>query len=137
MSSEPQTSDAISLWTQALERWKEGNVAATRSACEQLLALEERHAGALHLLALIAYGENQFSEARDKAQAAVEIAPNFAIFHNTLGAVLVALEKSDLAEAAFRKALQVDPAHAEAHGNLGNLLKKRKRHEEAIAHFEK
>ncbi|HEV8414307.1 MAG TPA: tetratricopeptide repeat protein [Bryobacteraceae bacterium] len=56
--------------------------------------------------------------------------------YNSLGAVL--LESADLARAepAFREAIRIRPAYAEAHSNLGNVLSASGRFEEARYHFE-
>ncbi len=131
-----ETSDAADLWSEALKHWQLKDAISTRSCCEQILVVENRHGGALHLLALIAYGEGNLRDALEKSRAAVEGGPHVAVFHNTLGAVLLASEQPDLAEAAFRTAIQIDPKHAEAHGNLGNMLKNRRRYVDAIAQYE-
>ena len=44
--------------------------------------------------------------------------------------------ETDKAIAEYRRALELAPDYAEAHNNLGNLLKDLKRHDEAIQHFE-
>ncbi|MDP7014010.1 MAG: tetratricopeptide repeat protein [Verrucomicrobiota bacterium] len=44
--------------------------------------------------------------------------------------------EADKAITEYRRALELAPDYAEAHNNLGNLLKDLKRHDEAIQHFE-
>ena len=44
--------------------------------------------------------------------------------------------ETDKAIAEYRRALELAPDYAEAHNNLGNLLKDQKKYDEAIVHFE-
>ena len=47
------------------------------------------------------------------------------------------LKRYEEAEAAFRKAIELNPSDAEAYSNLGNLLNDLKRYEEAEAAYRK
>ena len=58
--------------------------------------------------------------------------PQSANAHNTLGVALVNQAKQAAALAAFRAALDLDPAHAEANANAANLLFRLDRPEEAL-----
>jgi tetratricopeptide (TPR) repeat protein len=58
-------------------------------------------------------------------------------FHSELGDVLRDQGKLDEAEAAFRKALAIDPKHADAHNGLGNVLMDRGQPDRALLAFRK
>jgi adenylate cyclase len=47
------------------------------------------------------------------------------------------LRRLEEAEPAARRAIEIDPNFAEAHGGLGNMLHFSGRHEEAIESFER
>jgi Flp pilus assembly protein TadD len=72
-------------------------------------------------------------EALWHARRAVELAPDDADAHNLLGVVHRALEDRRSAEAAYRAALAIDPAHALARSNLALLTLGRAGTEEVMA----
>ena len=80
---------------------------------------------------------NEVNEAIAQYQQAVEINPDFAEAHNSLGIVFAGLGKIDEAIAHFGRALEIKPDFAEAHNSLGNLLAGRGQLDEAIAHYRK
>jgi tetratricopeptide (TPR) repeat protein len=57
--------------------------------------------------------------------------------HNNLGNRLFDLERYEEAEAAYRKAIELDPNYASPHNGLGSLLRRLKRYEEAEAAYRK
>jgi Flp pilus assembly protein TadD len=67
---------------------------------------------------------------------ALEINPNYAEAHNSLGLVLDAQGRVDEAIAHFQKALKIKPNDELAHYNLGNMLAGRGQVDEAIAHYQ-
>jgi superkiller protein 3 len=101
-----------------------------------------RRPGDLGLLMTLGgtYPANQREGADEQVrwyQAAVAAAPANAAAHNGLGVAL--RDKKDLAgaEAAFRKAIELDPKLAMAHSNLGVALGDMGRVDEAIARYRK
>lgn len=68
---------------------------------------------------------------------ALQINPDYAEAHNSLGIVLQSQGCFDEAIASYRKALQIRPDLVEAHNNLGTALKHQGRLDEAIASFGK
>jgi type IV pilus assembly protein PilF len=59
------------------------------------------------------------------ARAALELAPDSAVVNLNSGLVEEAAGRIASAEAAYRKALAIDPVQAEAAGNLSNILIRR------------
>ena len=68
---------------------------------------------------------------------ALQINPDYAEAHNSLGIVLQSQGRFDEAIASYEKALQVKPDFVEAHNNRGAAFKHQGRLDEAIASFGK
>jgi tetratricopeptide (TPR) repeat protein len=71
-------------------------------------------------------------EARKVAKHLVEIAPNYSASHINLGLVYLDDSWLDHAEAAFRRALQLDPENWAAMNNIGAVLQRKGRHSESL-----
>ena len=65
--------------------------------------------------------QGQFAEAADMARKALELEPDSAIAHSTLGLASAAAEDFDAAEASFRRAVELDPNTARAHAGLADI----------------
>ena len=86
--------------------------------------------------ALIAAGQPEAALVKyDEALKFAEKEGDPDLFFNR-GIAYKARGEADKAIAEYRRALELAPDYAEAHNNLGNLLKDLKRHDEAIQHFE-
>jgi tetratricopeptide (TPR) repeat protein len=68
---------------------------------------------------------------------ALEIKPDYAEAHNSLGLVLAAQGRVGEAIAHFSKTLEIKPNDELAHYNLGNMLAGRGQADDAIAHYRK
>jgi TolB-like protein/DNA-binding winged helix-turn-helix (wHTH) protein/Flp pilus assembly protein TadD len=75
--------------------------------------------------------------AKAAALKAIEIDPQSAEAHASLGLVLLHQWAWPAAEAEFRRALQLDPLYANAHHWYGDYLSVRGRHQEALAEARK
>ncbi len=71
---------------------------------------------------------NEFNEAR-------KIDPTFPLAYNGLGLVHAALGQDAIAEANFKKAIQLDPNNSESRNNYGSFLCARNRIDESIKEF--
>jgi DNA-binding winged helix-turn-helix (wHTH) protein/TolB-like protein/Tfp pilus assembly protein PilF len=102
----------------------------------------EAHAGLgdVHLLLGIFGGapaRQSFVEAKKAALTALQLDPANAEAHTTLGFVKELLEKDWAgAEAAFRRAIALNPNHAQAHHWYALLLNSTLRHREAVREIE-
>jgi len=120
----------------------------------RLLAGDPRHAGAWHGLGLIAQAAGQTALAAEYLQKAVALAPDNAQLQADLrslqqagtphpapqaeqlfvqGRQLVQQGRLEEAVATFRRALELDPSDAEAHNDLGNILRQLGQEEAAVA----
>lgn len=92
---------------------------------------------AAHVLQGIAFrGAGRIPEAIEAYRRAIELAPDYTDAYGNLGGALTDLDDMAGAEAAFRKAIAIEP-YAEAHYNLGNTLARQGRVEEAIPEYRK
>jgi tetratricopeptide (TPR) repeat protein len=112
-----------------------GRLAEAEATCRELLALDESHFGAWHLLGIVALRAGDPQAAVTHVERAVALAPARADCRNSLGFALRALGRNDDAAAAFRAAAALDPNFTEAHYQLGNLLREAKRNTEAEASY--
>ena len=65
----------------------------------------------------------------------IEIAPNFLLALNNLGAALVDQGKAEEALFSLRRALSIEPNYPHAHYNLGRAIALTGRHADALKHF--
>jgi tetratricopeptide (TPR) repeat protein len=72
-------------------------------------------------------------EALDCCRRALELRPDYAEAHHSLGNVLRDQGKLEEAVACYRRALELNPDFAGAHNNLGNAFKDQGKLEEALA----
>ena len=79
--------------------------------------------------------QKQLEIALEEFNNAVKIDPGFASAYNGLGLVNAGLGKDNVADANFRKAIQLDPLNSEAHNNYGSFLCARNRIDESIVEF--
>lgn len=108
-----------------------GKIAVAAELYQRVLELEPEQPYALHLLGEILLRRKEHAQALDLITRAVARLTNHPEAHNNLAAVLQALGRSDEAERAYRRAIELNPALAIAHSNLGALLLLQGRREEA------
>ena len=120
---------------EGLRHHEAGRLAEAEAAYRRILASCPEHAGALHLLGVIAFQSGRADLAAAHIARAVAIDPAVAPYHCNLGNALAALGRRDEAIAAFQAALRLRPESPEINSNLGTALKDAGRLEEAIAHY--
>ena len=120
----------------ALAHHQAGRLDEAARIYEQVLAANPRHAGAMHLLGLVALQSGQFDTAVDRIQRAIEIDAAPAAFHANLAEAYRNLGRLGDAEACYRAALQRNSQLVEAHCGLGMLLEQRSQTAEAARHYE-
>lgn len=77
------------------------------------------------------------SKAIEAQRRLVTERPQDATVYNDLGSLLLLAERTDEAEAAYRKALELDPDKVSALFNLAQLQQQRKEHREALRLYER
>ena len=90
--------------------------------------------GELHAL-IQAFNGGRHAELERLAQAMTQAHPHFALGWKALGVALKQNAKTSAALVPLQKAVQLCPNDAEAHCNLGVILKSLGRRDEAVASF--
>ncbi|MBN1671450.1 MAG: tetratricopeptide repeat protein [Kiritimatiellae bacterium] len=103
-----------------------------RRALEIYANLPEAHAGLGRLLA----AQGDAEQALRHFSEAIALQPRgAAATYAGAGAALLALDRPAEAIAVLSTAIELDPAHVAAHGNLANALTRTGRYDEALAHY--
>jgi tetratricopeptide (TPR) repeat protein len=123
------------LFERAHAEQAQGRLKDAEATCREVLALDQGHFGAWHLLGIVTLRAGDPQTAVAHIERAVALAPARADCRNSLGFALRALGRGKDAEAAFRAAAALDPNFVEAHYQLGNLLREAKRNAEAEASY--
>jgi tetratricopeptide (TPR) repeat protein/SAM-dependent methyltransferase len=113
--------DAQSLYANAVRLHQAGRRAEAEQLFRQVLAMEPRHAGSLHLLGVMQYMRGDGDAAVALIGEAIAIDATVADYHSNLGLALNALGRRDEAAASLRLALALNPGLAESWNNLGNV----------------
>jgi len=116
----------------ALQHHQSGRLADAEAIYRQILAVEPRHADALHLLGAIAHQAGQHASAIELIGKALQVNPNDAAALCNLGEAYRVSGRLEEAIAAYRRALYIQPGQPEACSNLGNVLRSVGRMDEAI-----
>ncbi|MFQ5756259.1 MAG: tetratricopeptide repeat protein [Acidiferrobacterales bacterium] len=122
-------------FNRALEHHQAGRLKEAESLYRKILAQQPDHAGALHLLGVIALQLRQHKRAVQLIKRAIDISPRVPEYHNNLGEALRADHHLDRAITAYENALALKPQFPDAHNNLGLALQAQGRLSEAIAAY--
>jgi tetratricopeptide (TPR) repeat protein len=104
---------------QAEQHRDAGRLAEAESLCRQILQSFPKHAGALHLLGVMAHQLGNAPAAIGLLQQAVAAKPDFALYHSNLGEMLRLSGRVKEAIAAGHRAIELEPNNPAALNNLG------------------
>jgi tetratricopeptide (TPR) repeat protein/SAM-dependent methyltransferase len=121
------------VFEEALGLHQAGRLDEAACLYERLLAANPRHAGALHLLGMVAYARGELETAERRIVEAIGIDSRIASFHANLGNVLLDLGRAADAESCYRRALELEPESGSAWSNLAYALLCLRRRDEALA----
>jgi tetratricopeptide (TPR) repeat protein len=111
---------------------EETDPAASRTAYEACLALDERHVEARINLGRLLHLQGRLREA-ERVYRGIDIAEPLLSFN--LAVLLEDLERNDEAAVAYRAALALDPGLADAHFNLARLYEQAGNPKDALRHL--
>ncbi len=120
---------------QGLEAYGAGDLDRAKALYLEVLNAEPDNPEALHLLSAVDGLQGRAQDGEKLCRRAIELSPDRAAFHNTLGELLQKLERDDEAEPAYRKALKLQPEFAAVENNLGTLMLKRGDRDQALERF--
>jgi protein O-GlcNAc transferase len=113
--------DALLAQGVALQR---NNELAEAERCYlRVLRIDPRNADALNLLGAVAYARVEYETALEYFEAALDLAPDCAIYQENVGLALGDLGRLDEALAALRRAYELDPASDRIGANLLYLMR--------------
>ena len=101
-----------------------------------ILQKDPANTDVLYYVAMMAIQEGQIAEGIKVINRALAVGKPQARIYNLLGQAHLRQNRDADAVAAFGKAIETDPAFADAHGNRGALLAEMKRFPEALADLE-
>jgi len=131
----PAVAQASQLFAEAVRLQQTGRIFDAEALCRTVLSHDSAHAGAMHLLGVLAMQRGLFDEAVRHFRKAAEVRPDIAIGHHSLGRALLAAGRPDAAAAAFEQAIALKADFAEAHKDLGIALLAQGRFREASGRF--
>lgn len=129
--------DVGRLFAQAERECERGQLDQAEKVCEQILALNPQHAGALHLRGALALQAGRHHEAAESIGKAILMEPGVAVYHSNLGVALERLGLKEEALAACREAVRLSPNSLDGLCNLGGILCDLGRPGEALPHLRK
>lgn len=103
----------------AMQHHQAGRLREAEMLYQQVLQIQPDHPDTLHLLGVVNHQLGNNDLAYTLISKAVKQMPDTVHFINNLGEVCRAQNKLDEAQACYEKVLVIQPAHAEAHRNLG------------------
>jgi Tfp pilus assembly protein PilF len=86
---------------------------------------------------ILAYEQQDLSDARNKIDSLLELFPNSYLGHDLKGIYYFESENYEVASALFEKSVEINPSFAIGWYNLGLIAQKEGKAVEAIQHFEK
>ena len=117
---------------EAIALHKAGDKEAAEKAYRAVLEAEPENFEALHFLALLRQDAGALDEALDLAERAIELKPEVATYHATLGSIRYAQGDLAAARANYEHALSLNPNLPQGHNTLGFLQLQAGRPEEAV-----
>ena len=115
----------------AVQRHQAGRLAEAEGLYRQILAMQPKHADALHFLGVIAHQVGRHDLAVDLIGQSIALGPNNPAAYCNLGEAYRTLGRLDDTVAANRRALELNPEFPEGHNNLGAALRELGRLDEA------
>ena len=123
------------IFARALGSHQGGDLAAAERLYREVLALDPRHAGALHYLGILASQLGRWDLAETLIGESVAVCPDHPEARSNLGTALWQQSKTEAAAEQFAAALRLRPDYPEALNNLANALKSLGRLDEAERHY--
>ena len=126
---------ADQLFAMALGHHQRGQLAQAERLYRDALAVNPRHAGALHFAGVAALNQGRLQDAAKLIEQSIALRDADPQAHYHLGLVMGGLQRFEEAAAHNRRAIALRPDFLDAHMNLGNALKALGRLDEAAAAY--
>jgi predicted O-linked N-acetylglucosamine transferase (SPINDLY family) len=116
----------------ALQHHQAGRLVEAEALYRQILAVQPKQAGTLHMMGILANQTGRSELAVDLIRQALAMEPGNAAAYSNLGLINRSLGRLEEAVEAYRHASRLQPALPEPYNNLGNALREQGRFAEAI-----
>lgn len=123
------------LYLKALSHHREGAFAQAEPLYQQVIAMQAKHADALHMLGVLYHQTNRSNEAVRLIEQALAIQPKNLDYLNNFGLVLRAANQPEAAIKSFQQAILLQPKDMDVQLNLANTLITLNRFEEAAGYY--
>lgn len=133
----PAAATVDTLFARAVAHHQAGQLPQAEALYRQILQAAPSHAGALHLLGVIASQVGQHGPALELIDRAIAIHPQYAEAHFARGAALDAMKQYQAAVESYDRAIQLKPNYAEAYYNRGNSLNALRQSAAALESYDK
>lgn len=107
--------------SEALRDQQAGRFESAERLCRAILEVQPQNVDALHLLGIVFFQTKRVRQGAETLRQALRWNDANAEIQHNLGRMLVELEDSDGARAAFRRAIEIKPDYAEARTRLERL----------------
>jgi tetratricopeptide (TPR) repeat protein len=107
---------------EAVVHHKAGRISEAERLYRQVLAVNPKHADALHLLGVISQQGGRNDVALDLIGKAIALNDRVADYHCNIGSAHCGLGRWEEGIAHYNRAIALDPRHALTYNNLGNAL---------------
>jgi tetratricopeptide (TPR) repeat protein len=124
--------DVTESFNAARSNLESGRLREAEIACRTILASNPEHAGAVHMLGLIALQTGHLAPAEELLARSIHFDPSNWQCLNHLALARLSLGKIDHAIADLQKVIELAPQFPDAHNSLGAALKRRGRIDEAM-----
>lgn len=104
----------------ALNHQRAGRLAEAADIYRKVLAIEPGQADAVHLLGMVSFAEQDYSEAISLIGKAIALNPTIADYHINIASAYLAIGDTAHAKSHATIAIQLNPNSGKAHYNLGN-----------------
>ena len=108
---------------EAIELHQKGELPQAAARYQEILENEPENADAWHLLGVVAHQQDKNDLAARLINNAIGLKEDVADFHSNLGRVQIALGDEAAGDAAYRRAVEINPHHVKALSNLAGLLR--------------
>jgi tetratricopeptide (TPR) repeat protein len=119
------SSDNFALLKDAAQAIAAGDLMRAETGLNLILGPAPDDFRALNLLGIVRAQQQREPEAEKLFQRSIELKPDFASAHVSLGMLYVQMSKPDKAVPEFQEALRLDPARTDAQASLVNVLRDR------------
>lgn len=135
-------SDSIDNFTNKLMKDNSSSAADNSTVSEEIKEAVQYLASQTNLQnmykeVVLSYREENYDDAVSICKNLINLAPDNALYHNTLGVTLHKMKRYDEALIETKKAVELEPDNAKYHNNLGVTLHEMRRYDEALVELQK